>query len=58
MMKPFHGNQRDDNDDEQDELFYTVESIIASRRFGRKVNHRVRWEGYEGYSCRDAGHGG
>ena len=47
MVKPFHGNQRDnDDDDEQDELFYTVESIVSSKRFGKKVKYRVRWEGY------------
>ena len=47
MMKPYQGNHQDaDEDDEQDELFYNVESIVASKRVGRKVKYRVRWEGY------------
>ena len=33
-------------DDEQDELFYNVKFIVASKHVGRKVKYRVWWEGY------------
>ena len=52
MMKPYQGNHQNanhqdaDQDDEQDELFYNVESILASKHIGRKVKYRVQWEGY------------
>ena len=48
MMKPFKNRQGEpmDLDDEQDELFYEVESIIDSKRFGRTIKYRVRWRGY------------
>ena len=48
MIKPYQGNHQnaDVEDDEQDELFYNVDSIIASKRVGRKVKYKVWWEGY------------
>src|SRR5258706_12841394 len=48
MLKPFKTREGDDQmevDDEQDELFYEVEGILDSRRFGRTVKYRVRWKG-------------
>ena len=35
-----------DVDDEEDNLFFEVENIISSRRFGKEIKYRVRWKGY------------
>ncbi len=47
LLKPYNGNVQDEIDDEQEDLFYNVDYIVASKRFGRKIKYRVRWEGYE-----------
>ena len=49
MLNPFKTREGEDPmevDDEEDQLFYEVEGIIDSRRFGRTVKYRVRWKGY------------
>ena len=40
-------NHIEETDDEQDDLFYNVKSIVVSKRFGTKVKYHVRWEDYE-----------
>ena len=50
LLKPYKknaANYAEETDDEQDDLFYNVESVVASKRFSRKVKYRIRWEGYE-----------
>ena len=50
LLKPFRSraeDNRDENiDDEQKDLFFDVENIIDSKRFGNTTKYRVRWKGY------------
>ena len=45
IMKPYQGNyqntDQDAKDDEQDELFNNIDSIVASKCIGRKVKYGV-----------------
>ena len=47
LLKPYNSNVQDEIDDEQEDLFYNVDYIVASKRFGRKIKYRVWWEEYE-----------
>ena len=47
LLKPYNSNVQNKLDDEQEDLFYNVDYIVASKRFGRKIKYQVRWEGYE-----------
>ena len=49
MLKPFKAREGDDNevDDEENELFFEVDAILDSKRFGRTVKYRVHWKGYD-----------
>ena len=51
LLKPFRSraeNEMDeDTDDEQKDLFFDVEKIVDSKRFGNTIKYRVRWKGYD-----------
>ena len=34
-------------DDKEEDLFFEVENIIDSNRFGRTIKYRVHWKGYD-----------
>ena len=48
LLKPFRSQNNDEMqvDDEEEDLFFEVENIIDSKRFGRTIKYRVRWKGY------------
>ena len=49
LLKPFRSRNNDEMqvDDEEEDLFFEVENIIDSKRFGRTIKYRVRWKGYD-----------
>ena len=49
LLKLFNKYDGDDEmqiNDEADELFFEVEKILDSKRFGKIVKYRIRWKGY------------
>ena len=49
LLKPFKNRHNDEMqvDDEEEDLFFEVENIINSKRFGRTIKYRVHWKGYD-----------
>lgn len=50
LLKPFKNrpdNEVNEMDDEEEDLFYNVENIMNSKRFGRVIKYRVCWKGYD-----------
>ena len=49
LLKPFKSRNNDEMqvDDEEQDLFFEVENIIDSKRFGQMIKYRVRWKGYD-----------
>ena len=49
LLKPFKSRNNDEMQvsDDKEDLFFEVENIIDSKRFGRMIKYRVRWKGYD-----------
>src|SRR5258705_8849118 len=48
-LKPFKSWDNDEMeiDDEEKDLFFDVDKIVDSKRFGKVIKYRVRWKGYD-----------
>ena len=50
MLKPFIQHQDDEmhlDNDEQNDLFFDIEQILDSKRFGKTVKYCIRWKDYD-----------
>ena len=50
MLKHFIQRQDDEmhlDNDEQNDLFFDIEQILDSKRFGKTVKYRVHWKDYD-----------